>query len=166
LRNRRQRIRQHLREIRRLGGTRRIRYAIGRLWRGGLATGSELQAYAASYAHRKIANGRSSAPKNGSNGVAEETHMERAFWAYDLAIRRYRRRTYDGLITLIASEEWCALDPTLGWRNDNVEIHRIPGKHATYVRDQAHLVADVLRLCLDRIDRQAEHTDPASAALV
>jgi amino acid adenylation domain-containing protein len=163
LRSRRRRIRHHLREIKRLGGTGRIRYAIGRLWRGGLATGSELQAYAASYAHREVANGSSSASKNGSNGVSEDIrHMQRAFWAYDLAIRRYRRRTYDGRITLIASEEWCALDPTLGWRNDNVEIHRIPGKHATYVRNQAHLVADVLRSCLDRIDRQAGDTVPAS----
>jgi thioesterase domain-containing protein len=70
----------------------------------------------------------------------------RAFNAYRFAVRSYRYRPYDGVITLIASEEWSALDPSLGWRGDNrLEIHRIPGKHANAYNEQAHRIADILR---------------------
>src|SRR5262249_15594769 len=130
-RRRSQRIPQHFWELSRLSGTRRLHYVIGRLWRGGLASFTELRTYAEQFADRKPAIPGQDAP----------TVTARQFRAYDLAIRRYRRRPYDGIITLIASEEWCALDPTLGWRSDRVEVHKIPGRHNTYLREQVHVIA-------------------------
>ena len=96
------------------------------------------------------------------NGDAR--HLNRAFNAHILAVRRYRRRPYDGTITLIATEEWCQLHPTLGWGpDDSLEIHRIPGRHETFMREQIHLIADVLRGCFERAEQAAAEAPRAAA---
>ena len=153
-----QRAIHHLAELRSLDGSgARVGYVLNGLWR----TGQSIWTRAARRAFHE-ARPRKFPTRPGSSLDARQ--VERAFSAYRLAIRQYRHRPYDGLITLIATEEWCARDPSLGWRTDNrVEIHRIPGKHDTAYLEQAHLIADVLRASIQsaEIEIGAAPSSPA-----
>jgi Thioesterase domain len=86
-------------------------------------------------------------------------HVQRAQKTYWLAVSRYRRRPYQGRITLLVNEEWYASDPNLR-RADlaagGVEIHKIPGNHLTYITEHIQVLAKELRECLDRASHGGE----------
>jgi surfactin synthase thioesterase subunit len=81
----------------------------------------------------------------------QSRQIRRAQKAYSLAIFRYRPRPYEGRIVVIANEETCAADPTLGWHSPGgLEVHQVPGNHENYLRDHPDRVADIVRLYLDQ----------------
>jgi hypothetical protein len=63
-------------------------------------------------------------------------------------------------ILLITNDEWHKLDPTLGWNRDMVpgglEIRRIPGNHITYITENIHLVAAVMKDSLEKAMHRSE----------
>jgi hypothetical protein len=80
-------------------------------------------------------------------------HLQRAHKAYGLAVRRYEPKPYMGPITVIASEEKCRSNPTLGWvAQGGVEVYSIPGTHNTYLRDHSQMVASILRAGIHRAE--------------
>jgi hypothetical protein len=65
---------------------------------------------------------------------------------------------------LIATEEWCARDPSLGWPTDKrVEIHRIPGEHAAAYREQADSIAEILRTSIQSAEIENGVASPSPA---
>jgi thioesterase domain-containing protein/acyl carrier protein len=80
----------------------------------------------------------------------------RASMAYHLAVRIYEPQPYSGRIVVIANEEWCKADPTLGWRTSGgLQVYRIPGNHDTYLREHVDMVADALGTCLERFESES-----------
>ncbi len=80
-------------------------------------------------------------------------HVQRAQKAYWLAVSRYRRRPFEGRITLLVNEEWYGSDPnrrSADLAARGVEVHKIPGNHFTYITENVQVVAKKLRECLDR----------------
>ncbi len=74
--------------------------------------------------------------------------------AYGLTVRIYEPKPYPGSITIIANEEWCKANPTFGWpASGGVEVYSIPGTHNTYMRDHSKMVAEVLKKCLEKFER-------------
>jgi amino acid adenylation domain-containing protein len=72
---------------------------------------------------------------------------------------RYKHRSYDGKITVLANEGWYEADPTMGWvevARGGLDVHKIPGDHNTYITKNIRLVADRLRECLEKAKREAE----------
>ena len=42
----------------------------------------------------------------------------------------------------------------LGWGvDDRLEVHKVPGRHTTYMQEQAHFIGDVLRTCFEKTER-------------
>jgi surfactin synthase thioesterase subunit len=91
---------------------------------------------------------------NGGRADLQTTRRIRRFQrVYWLAAHSYRCRPYDGRVTVLANTQWYDADPTLGWGNlstGGVEIHKIPGNHITYITDNIHLVAKVLKESLEK----------------
>ena len=84
----------------------------------------------------------------------QSKHVKRAQRAYGLAVRRYQPRPYDGKLVIIANEQACAADPTLGWNAPGgLEVHKISGNHENYLRDHPDDVAVILRHYLDQCSR-------------
>jgi len=135
------RIPKHIEEFGRLGRRDRLRFAVAKLRGGSVEAFTRLTAKPGSYARRHVAC-----------SLGNSKPLQRAYRRYSIAIRRYRRRPYEGTITIVATDERLALDPSLGWGREPVEIHSIKGEHDTYLRDQAPAVAAVLRTCLDRTE--------------
>ena len=72
-----------------------------------------------------------------------------------MARLRYRYRPFAGRIAVVANEEWCKADPTLGWPGlavGGLEVHKIAGNHDTYITQNVGTVAKVLRDCLERAE--------------
>jgi amino acid adenylation domain-containing protein len=81
----------------------------------------------------------------------------RASHAYHLAVRAYLLRPYPGRISVIANEEWCNENPTLGWPNSGgLDVYKIPGNHHTYMRGHLPMVAEILRTCIEKFERETE----------
>lgn len=72
--------------------------------------------------------------------------LERAVRKYRLAVRRYERRPYSGRITIIASSEFHESSPKMGWeRVGDLQIHRVPGAHDSYLKESRQLVVRLLQ---------------------
>jgi endonuclease I len=89
------------------------------------------------------------------NVIVRSKSKRRASHTYHLAVRIYQPRPYSGRIAVIVNEEWYKADPTLGWAaSARLEIYSIPGNHNTYLRNHIPMVADVLRTCLEKFERE------------
>jgi thioesterase domain-containing protein len=140
----------HLQTFRELQGAARMSYLFGKI--------------------RKVITRAAGPPvsPNGSNPrpvqcnqaeTAKVKHLARAHNAYALAVRCHPQQLWTGRIVVIANEEWCNADPTLGWiATEGIEVHRIPGTHQTYFRDHIRMVADVLRSCIEKAARTCERS--------
>jgi amino acid adenylation domain-containing protein len=140
------RIGFHLREIQRFERGKRIRYffdkmdkaivVISNVLRGGTPLHSQLASTHGGDAERQ-----------------KSKHMHRAKKAYWLAVSRYRRRPYEGRITLLVNEEWYRSDPNLRRADlaaEGVEVHKITGNHSTYITEYIQVVANELKAVLNR----------------
>ena len=82
---------------------------------------------AVGFASEAVRSGPAAQPQgNIKPNVAARTRSNfrlRASRAYGLAVRAYLPRPYPGRICIIANEEWCRDNPTLGWSD-----HRGPGR--------------------------------------
>jgi thioesterase domain-containing protein len=84
-------------------------------------------------------------------------HRRRASHAYHLAVRAYLLRPYPGRISVIANEEWCNENPTMGWPNSGgLDVYEIPGNHNTYMRGHQPMVAEIIRTCIEKFERENE----------
>jgi amino acid adenylation domain-containing protein len=93
--------------------------------------------------------------KGGRVEPQESKSMERGENAYYLAVARWSSAPYAGKITLIANEHRRNADPTLTWGKlalGGVEVHKIPGNHNTYITENIHVVAKVLKECLAKAE--------------
>ena len=138
----------HLAALRNIQGTgARVRYMVRTFRKEGRQTLSELQSQLPPDPRPALA-GRS------EPAASDPLRRHRSERAYDLAVRSYRRRPYDGTVTLIATEETWKANPMLGWGvDDRVEVHKVPGRHTTYMQEQAHFIGDVLRTCFEKTER-------------
>ena len=92
---------------------------------------------------------------------------QRASRAYGLAVRAYLPRPYPGRICIIANEEWCRDNPTLGWSTTGgLDVYRIPGDHNTYLRGHSSMVAEILRNSMAKFERETlgRHDEKGAAA--
>ena len=56
---------------------------------------------------------------------------------------------------VIANEEWCRDNPTLGWSTtEGLDVYRIPGNHNTYLRGHLTMVAEILRNSMAKFERE------------
>ena len=91
---------------------------------------------------------------NGSNDKRQlSAHLERARTTYMRSLRRYKPRPYGDRIHILVSEKLHGHDPTLGWDKlalKGLDIHKLPGDHLAYLREQVETTARQLRECLDQ----------------
>jgi amino acid adenylation domain-containing protein len=147
------RIAFHLREIQRLERGKRLRYFVDRIGKGLTVIFLVLRGETPLHPRWVSMNG-------GDFDRQKSKHVRRAQKGYWLAIMRYRRRPYDGKITLLVNEEWSASEPNLRWADlaaGGVEVHKIPGTHFTYMKENIQVVAKELRECLDSASYGSEN---------
>jgi thioesterase domain-containing protein len=116
-----------------LAGKKRLRFVLLNSWALGKMIGAQLTRRQDGLEAQRFAKALASYP------------------LYRMARLRYHYRPYTGKIAVIANEEWCKDDPTLGWprvAHGELQVHRIPGDHDTYITRNIVRVADVLRDCL------------------
>lgn len=76
--------------------------------------------------------------------------------SYTRAIYRYRPEPYPGKMTLLINEEEYANNPSLGWKGligGGIEVHKLPGNHNSYIRENVRVAANKLKECLERADQ-------------
>jgi hypothetical protein len=87
--------------------------------------------------------------------------LQRAGKNYRLAVRRYQRRPYAGKITIIASSEFYDSGPDMGWKNvQEIEKHRVPGTHDTYLRENRQMVARLLKNFIEAAATSGTNASP------
>jgi amino acid adenylation domain-containing protein len=134
----------HIGQLRKQRGADRWRYVFKRLKKTLSVAFSPL-------ARRGTAQSRSMS----RNVIVRSKSKRSASHTYHLAVRIYQPRPYSGRIAVIVNEEWYKADPTLGWAaSAGLEIYSIPGNHNTYLRSHIQMVADVLRTCLEKFERE------------
>jgi thioesterase domain-containing protein/acyl carrier protein len=146
------RIKLHLKALRQLEGSQRLRYFLDKALRAGMAVPYSLQR--GSSVRPPAANANTS---DASRQRAE--YLERSEKAYFLAAHRQRYRRYNGRIALLINEQWHASDPTLGWDKfavGGLDVYKIPGNHDTCIPDNIPLVAQLLRECLAKVDEASK----------
>jgi amino acid adenylation domain-containing protein len=75
--------------------------------------------------------------------------------SYSRAIYRYRPRPYFGKMTLLVNEEVYQSNPHLGWEGlvrGGLEIHKLPGNHTSYLRDNFQIAAKKLHECFEKAE--------------
>jgi len=73
--------------------------------------------------------------------------------SYSEAGDRYRPRPYFGRMTLLVNEESYRGNPHLGWKKlarGGIEIYPVPGNHVTYMNENVHVTAGILKECLEK----------------
>jgi amino acid adenylation domain-containing protein len=67
------------------------------------------------------------------------------------ALLSYEPQSYDGRATLFVCEDFDE-DQILDWGNlvRDLEIHRLPGNHHSYIRDHAPTMAEILKSCINQ----------------
>jgi amino acid adenylation domain-containing protein len=76
------------------------------------------------------------------------------------ARRKYRSNwpsDYRGRIVVIINKQWYGFDRTFGWAGmagGGIERHAIPGDHISYMLEDVPLVADRLRACLEKAQKE------------
>ena len=78
--------------------------------------------------------------------------IKRARIDYRHSLLRYRPKPYAGKVTMIVNEVSARNRPTLGWGDlarGGIELHRVPGRHSSYIREHAKTAAAQLRRCLE-----------------
>ena len=85
--------------------------------------------------------------------------------SYSQTIYHYRPARYNDKITLFINEETYQSSPDLGWEGlaaGGIEVHKLPGNHTSYIRDNVQIAAKELRRCLEnpakRIRQQNSNT--------
>lgn len=117
---------------------------------GSLARRIRLMAHHKALAKLREALGRAdSEPDAGEIG-----RIESVGHAYQQAAFRYQPSYYAGPMTLIASQESAAIDPTLGWSKlvTSLQTHCVQGDHETYLREDSESLVTRVRSCLASVD--------------
>jgi aspartate racemase len=73
--------------------------------------------------------------------------------AYALALLSYKPRPYEGSLTLLISEDLYREGRVHSWTDfatQGTEVYAVPGNHTTYIREQAQVLAQYLRACLNK----------------
>jgi len=87
--------------------------------------------------------------------LAATKHLVRAENAYWLAIARVSHRPYKGKIVLITDAERTDREASLGWEKlatEGVKICKVSGNHNTYITENIHVVAKVLKESLEKAE--------------
>jgi thioesterase domain-containing protein len=76
--------------------------------------------------------------------------------AYRRAVHSYIPPPYPGRVTLFVTDELAGKRFTRDWRTvtEDCEVYRMPGDHLTVVTQHIQVVAEQLRVCLERAQRQ------------
>lgn len=79
--------------------------------------------------------------------------VRRVRFEYPRRLQQYKPRPYRGRLTLLVNESVSRKRPDRGWAElvgGQVEIHRIPGDHFSYIREHAGEAAAELKRCLEQ----------------
>jgi hypothetical protein len=88
--------------------------------------------------------------------MRKSKQLQRSGTKYRLAVRRYERLPYSGEITIIASSEFYKSNPTMGWKTvQELQVHEVPGKHDTYLRDNQQMVVGYLRSLIEKAEKES-----------
>ena len=128
------RLNYHREQLRNLKGTEKVSYLLGK--------GSQVLA---------------ELPQIQQSIVSEDPDQEIEYIqrSYSRAIYRYRPRPYFGKMTLLVNEEFYQSNPNLGWQGlvkGGFEIHKLPGNHTSYLRDNFQIAAKKLHECLQQAE--------------
>ena len=77
--------------------------------------------------------------------------------SYTRTIYSYRPKPYFGKVTLLINEETYQSSPNLGWEGllkGEIEVHKLPGDHTSYIRDHVRVAAQKIRECLEKAESQ------------
>ncbi len=86
--------------------------------------------------------------------------------SYHRTIRRYRPRPYPGKLTLLVSEARWRSNLRLGWQalaRGGIEIHKLPGNHHTYIRENVEIAANKLQECLVKAEKEESKYAPTNS---
>ena len=136
-----ERYRQHREQLHTLKGREKIAYV--------LKKGSKVLAGVPRIRNSVINEARSRAVE----------HVQRS---YTRTIYSYRPKPYFGDVTLLISEKEYESNPNLGWEDllkGVIEVHKLPGDHTSYIRDNVRIAAQKVRECLEKAETQVRsHT--------
>jgi thioesterase domain-containing protein len=93
-------------------------------------------------------------PLNGMRNAKPPRHVQRRQESYVQTLRGYRPKPYKGRVSLIYNENAYAIDPLGGWTgliSGDVASYRAQGNHETYIREHVQSLANLLRLCLEKM---------------
>jgi hypothetical protein len=138
-----------------------IRRTYGRTWVGHLFRRLGKTITSRSPLHRKAVPSAPAAPVKilGPVERAKSRRLERFELKYGLVVRRYQCQPYAGKVHVIASAEWYESSPTMGWKTvRDLQVHQIPGKHETYLRENQEQVVRVIRDLIEVAEQETERT--------